>query len=141
MNELTVWLTGCHRVGLSGGWSCTGDRPPQPSNSLVTASLPTPVNVAGLHGIRTDIAVAPGAVSRPAGCPVQACVGIFPALDSARLPNWEWDWGIASGEQARVYLLTSPDGVFAIIVDSLDGTTFDALTRVADGLLASVQFK
>lgn len=111
------------------------------SNALVTASAPTPVTVAGLHGIRTDIAVAPGAASRPAGCPVQACVGIFHALDSARLPSWEWDWGIASGERARLYLVTSPDGVFAIIVDSLDGTTFDALTRVANDLLASVQFK
>jgi hypothetical protein len=111
------------------------------SNPLVTASAPTSVTVAGLRGIHTDLAVAPGAQSRPAGCPVQACVGIFHGLDSARLPSWEWDWGIASGERARLYLVTSPDGVFAIIVDSLDGTTFDALTRVADDLLASVQFK
>jgi hypothetical protein len=111
------------------------------SNTLVTASAPTSVTVAGLRGIRTDIAVAPGAASRPAGCPVQACVGIFHGLDSARLPSWEWDWGIASGEQARLYLVTSPDGVFAIIVDSLDGTTLQALMNDADRLLASLQFK
>jgi hypothetical protein len=111
------------------------------SNTLVTATASTPVTVAGLHGIRMDIAVAAGAASRPAGCPVQACVGIFRGLDSARLPSWEWDWAIVSGEQARLYLVTSPGGVFAIIVDSLDGTTFDALTRAADDLLASVQFK
>jgi hypothetical protein len=120
MDALTAWLT---------------------SNPLVTATASTPVTVAGLRGIHTDIAVATGAQSRPAGCPVQACVGIFHALDSARLPSWEWEWGIASGERARLYLVTSPDGVFAIIVDSLDGTTFDALTRAADDLLASVQFK
>jgi hypothetical protein len=111
------------------------------SNPLVTASAPMPVTVARLHGIRTDIAVAPGAASHPADCPVQACVGIFRGLDSARLPSWEWDWAIASGEQARVYLLTSPDGVFAIIVDSLDGTTLQALMNDATRLLASLQFK
>jgi len=110
------------------------------SNPLVTATTSTPVTVAGLHGIRTDITVAPGAASRPAGCPVQACVGIFHALDSARLPSWEWEWGIASGEQARVYLLTSPDGVFAIIVDSIDGTTLQTLMNDADRLLASLRF-
>jgi hypothetical protein len=37
-------------------------------------------------------------------------------------------------------VLAEKDGVVLIFVDSLDGTTFDALTRRADAILATVKF-
>ncbi len=111
------------------------------SNSSLLAAANRRLTVGGLEAIETDVAVAPGNTSRPEGCPVVACVGVFKGTDPARLPSWQWDWAIASGEKARIYLVNSPQGVFAIIVDSLDGTTFDDLTRTADGLLATLRFK
>jgi hypothetical protein len=108
---------------------------------LLMASTPTPVTVGGLQGVRLDLELAPRAESRPEGCPVQTCVSVFRGKDPAPLPSWTWDWAIASGEQARVYLLTSSDGVLAIIVDSLDGTTMPSLSHDADDILASVHFE
>jgi hypothetical protein len=63
---------------------------------------------------------------------------MFRGRDAA--PTWEWDWGFGGPERQRLYLLSAKDGVVAIFVDSLDGTTFDALTRAADGILATVRF-
>ncbi len=40
----------------------------------------------------------------------------------------------------RLYVLDGKDGPVLIIVDSLDGTTFDSLTAAADAILASVKF-
>ncbi len=40
----------------------------------------------------------------------------------------------------RIYLLDAGDDVVMIAVDSLDGTTFDALTKAADRILGSVKF-
>ncbi len=36
--------------------------------------------------------------------------------------------------------MTSAEDVVAIFVDSLDGTTFDSLTKIADAILATVRF-
>jgi hypothetical protein len=40
----------------------------------------------------------------------------------------------------RLYLLDGPTDVTAIVVDSLDGTTFDALTAAADKIIGSIAF-
>lgn len=55
-------------------------------------------------------------------------------------PSWQWDWGSAGPESQRLHLLTANDGVVAIFVDSLDGTTFDTLSALADTVLASATF-
>jgi hypothetical protein len=39
-----------------------------------------------------------------------------------------------------MYVLTATAGVVLIFVDSLDGTTFDALAKRADTILATVKF-
>jgi hypothetical protein len=111
------------------------------SNPQVSTTSNRDVTIGGLKGNQTDVTVAPGSTNRPEGCPVVSCVPVFKGIDPGRLPNWQWDWAIASGEKARVYLLNSPQGVFTIIVDSPDGTTFDALTSTAEGLVATLQFK
>jgi hypothetical protein len=83
-----------------------------------------------------DFAVAPGTVSHPADCPVQTCVDLF----IGRANTWAWDWGTISSERQRMYVLTATAGVVLIFVDSLDGTTFDALAKRADTILATVKF-
>ena len=54
--------------------------------------------------------------------------------------TWAWDWGTADSEMQRLTVLDGKDGPVLIIVDSLDGTTFDSLTAAADTILASVKF-
>jgi hypothetical protein len=68
------------------------------------------------------------------------CVTIFKGVDPGAVKTWQWDWGTATSEAQRLYLLTTADGVVAIFVDSLDGTTFPALTATADSILATVKF-
>ncbi len=108
------------------------------ANAAFTTSPAVKVSIGGLDGERTDLAIAPGVEDHQSDCPVQVCVPMFRGRDAA--PTWEWDWGFAGPERQRLYLLSANDGVVAIFVDSLDGTTFDALTRAADGILATVKF-
>ncbi|MEO8570963.1 MAG: hypothetical protein ABI553_04615 [Chloroflexota bacterium] len=87
-----------------------------------------------------DLVLAPGTTSAEANCPVQVCVSLFKGVDPSTIKTWTWDWGSVSSERQRLYLLTTTDGVVAIFVDSLDGTTFDTMTKAADTILATVRF-
>ena len=69
-----------------------------------------------------------------------ACITFLRGKDPSSKPTWDWDWGVASSEKERLYLLDGPKDVTAIVIDSLDGTTFAALTAAADKILASVKF-
>lgn len=110
------------------------------TNKALTVGPTMRVSIGGLKGVSMDIAVAPSA-SPTANCPVQTCVSIFKGVDPAAVKAWQWDWGTATSERQRLYLLTTADGgVIAIFVDSLDGTTFDALTKSADTILATIRF-
>jgi hypothetical protein len=110
------------------------------SNQLLTVSAPFHTAVGRHDAVRMDIAIAPGAQAHQSDCPVQVCVRFFKGIDPSRLPAWEWDWGSAGTEHQRLYLLSVKGGVLAIFVDSLDGTTFDALNRTAETVLKSVHF-
>ena len=59
---------------------------------------------------------------------------------NAQGSTWEWDLVLANSELQRVYALDSKDGVVLVFVDSLDGTTFDSLTKAADTILKTVKF-
>jgi hypothetical protein len=109
------------------------------TDKALTVGPATSMSIGGLKGVWMDLAVAPGA-SPTANCPVQTCVSIFKGLDPSTIKTWQWDWSTATSERQRLYLLTAKDGVVAIFVDSLDGTTFDALTTSADTILATVRF-
>jgi hypothetical protein len=109
-------------------------------NKDLAVSPSTAVTIGGLKGRRWDISLAPTTTVRDKDCPTQACVGFLRGTDPSSQPTWAWDFGLASSERARVYLLDGPTDMTAIIVDSLDGTTFDALTAAADKILASVSF-
>lgn len=102
----------------------------------LTVGPVTDVTIGGLKGKQLDLSLAPGAVVPIGDCPVQRCLGLF----SAQGNTWEWDWGTADSELQRLYVLDSKDGAVLIFVDSLDGTTFDSLTKAADTILATVKF-
>jgi len=96
----------------------------------------TDVSIGGLKGKRMDIAISPNAVVPTGECPVQRCLGLLKGQGN----TWAWDWGTADSERQRMYVLDGKDGAVLIIVDSLDGTTFDSLTMAADTILETVKF-
>jgi hypothetical protein len=103
----------------------------------LTVGPATAVTVGGLHGMRMTFMAAPTSTAHyPADCPVQTCVNLM----QGRAPTWSWDWGTVSSERQRMDVLAAKDGVVLIFVDSLDGTTFDTLTKAADAILATVHF-
>ena len=108
------------------------------SNEALTTTPAASVTVGGLPGVTLDLMVHPTASEHPTYCEVQTCVTFLKGQDEA--PTWQWDLGIASSERIRLYLLETKDDMIAIAVDSLDGTTFDALTTTTEDILRSVRF-
>jgi hypothetical protein len=111
-----------------------------PTDTALALGPASSASVGGLRGVRMDLEVAAGNVTHSGDCPVESCVSIFKGVDPSKVKTWQWDWSIATSDRQRLYLLTATDGVIAIFVDSLDGTTFDALTRAADTILPTVRF-
>jgi hypothetical protein len=109
-------------------------------NKDLVLTNPANVTVGGLKGRRWDVQTAPTATNRDPGCPTMACITFLRGKDPSSQATWQWDWGVATSERMRLYLLDGPTDVTAIVVDSLDGTTFDTLAAKADKILASVKF-
>ena len=109
-------------------------------NKDLAVSRGANVTVGGLKGRRWDVGAAPTATAHPADCPTVACVTFMRGTDPSSNKTWEWDWGAATSERMQLYLLDGPTDVTAIVVDSLDGTTFDSLTAKADKIIASMAF-
>lgn len=98
---------------------------------------PVDVHIGGLAGTRIDVANAPGAPNQDPQCPAHVCQGL---LAGPSKPGEFWGWGLAGTEKLRIYLLAGKAGTVAIVVDSLDGKTFDDLAGRASELLATVKF-
>lgn len=110
------------------------------ANKALTVTPAKAVTIGGLSGSQLDVAIAPGETAHQSDCPVQVCVLVFKGKDPSSKPTWEWDWGSAGPELQRFYLLQAPDDSILIAVDSLDGTTFDSLTKEGDAIVASLNF-
>ena len=111
------------------------------SNTLLEVTPPQAATIGGLTGVSMEIRIAADAQNQDPSCPVQVCVPFMKGLDPTPPVEWNWDWGSAGTEVQRLYLVTWTDGtVVAIFVDSLDGTSFDALTAAAEVILQTVQF-
>lgn len=112
------------------------------SNDHLTVTGFVPAKVGGLSGVTMDVRVAPGATSTDPGCPIQVCIAMLRGDDP--VPNdpyqWHWDWSAAGTEVQRLYLLEGKDTVIAILVDSRDGLTFDALTQTFDEIKPTLAF-
>jgi hypothetical protein len=108
-------------------------------NLAVTAA--TTVKLGGLSGVAMDVRTAAGATTDP-GCRVQVCVGFLRGDDPLAndLYPWHWDWGTAGPEAQRLYLLKTADGTMAIVVDSVDGTTFESLIATWEKIAPTVKF-
>lgn len=111
-----------------------------PSNGSLSTTPAEAVTIGGLQGRWWDVTVSPTATSTPTDCPTLACVMFLQGRDPSSKPTWVWDVGVASSERLRLYLLDWKEDVVAIVVDSLDGTTFDVQTKAADAILSSVVF-
>jgi hypothetical protein len=105
-------------------------------NPNLTVGPVTDVSIGGLPGKQMDVALAPDAVVPAGDCPVPQCLGLLNGQGS----TWAWDWGVADSEKQRLYALDGKDGAVVILVDSLDGMTFDSVTKAADAILATVKF-
>lgn len=108
------------------------------SNPDVQATAAEPVTIGGLEGTAMEVTLSPTANHPGGDCPTQTCIGLLKGTDRA---TWAWDWGLANGERIRIYLLDGGDDVVLVAVDSLDGTTFDAITEEADAILGTVKFE
>jgi hypothetical protein len=111
------------------------------ANPMLEVTSPEAVTVGGAAGVWMKIRVAADAENQDPSCPVQVCVPFFKGLDPSPPVEWDWDWGSAGTEVQRLYLVSWTDGtVVAIFVDSLDGTSFDALVAQAEVILETVHF-
>jgi hypothetical protein len=102
-----------------------------------------PVKLGGLRGLVMDVAISAKATAgTTAGCPVQVCVDLLHGDDPnpKDLYPWHWDWGLAGPEKLRLYLLNGPDNPIAVIIDSVDGTTYDELIATWEKIAPTVKF-
>jgi hypothetical protein len=112
------------------------------NNDKLTVTPATPVRVGGLTGVTLDLRIRAGAANSDPGCPVQVCVPLLRGDDPVPTDpyKWHWDWSSAGTETQRLYLLAGKDTVIAIFVDSLDGLTFDAITKAFDQIAPTIVF-
>ena len=143
--DAIVFFRGAKAAQANGSFATAGDTVAGlsdwlASNQLLDVTAAKSVTIGGLSGVTMDLKIAAGAANHPGSCHVQTCVPIFKGQDLTAHPPWHWDWESDGPEIQRLYLLTATDGVVAIFVDSLDGTTFDTLSTAADQILAGLKF-
>ncbi len=105
----------------------------------IVASTPAAVTIGGLKGSLVDIALAP---SWKTACPYSEGQPFVPyATDSMPGPPG-FHWGIQGAGRARVIFLDAKDGeTIFIVIDSVDGTTFDTIVAQSMPVVESFVFK
>jgi hypothetical protein len=108
----------------------------------IDATPAKPVTIGGLKGVTMDVKVAPGAVNADPACPAQVCVGILVGADpDPKDPYlWHWDWGLGGTEIMRLNLLNANGNTVLVLADSVDGTTFKAITDALDAIAPTIKF-
>jgi hypothetical protein len=106
----------------------------------------TKASLGGLSGMVLEARIAdgvtnPGASSGASDCPARVCVSFFRGSDPNGKPPWNWDWGFAGKESARIFLLNSKEGVITVLVDALDPSSYDSLNHAADAIFKTVKFE
>ena len=104
----------------------------------LVASTPAAVTVGGLQGSLVDVALAP---SWKATCPFSEGQPFVPFVTDS-LPGPGMHQGIAVTERARLIFLDAKDGeTILIYIDSVDGTTFDAIVGQSMPIVESIVFR
>lgn len=121
VRDLTTWLAG---------------------NEQLKTSPARPASLGGLTGTVLEARIADGVTnSGPADCAARVCLTFLRGSDPKAIPPWNWDWGFAGAESARIFLLNAADGaVVAVLVDALDPSTYDSLQAAADGIFKTLKF-
>lgn len=126
---------------------CTSDREPGLGHSMadfvahltanpdLVATPPKPVSIGGLTGRVFDLTAGPGWMH---ACP-RTGTGQYLTDYGVGIG---FTWGIGAGERQRVYVLDRGAGSTIVIsVDSVSGTTFDALIQQATPIVNSFTFR
>ena len=119
--ELATWLEGHPQLEV------------KPRKSARLGGLPALVLEARVADDATD--------AGSSGCPTRVCVPLFQGSDREAQPPWRWEWGFTQSENARIYLVTSKDGVVAVFVDANDASTLDSLDEAAKQILRTLKFE
>jgi len=103
---------------------------------LVT-SAPKSITVGGLSGTTVDVSISP---SWTRACPYSEGKPYVPLFTNGN-PTDNFDWGLASGGEMRLFLLDLPDGRTMLIdVESPDASIFDALLADATPVIETFEF-
>ncbi len=106
------------------------------TNPGLKTSKPTSISIGGLQGTMIDLAVAP---TWTRTCPYSEGKPYVPLIKDNPGPGV--NWGIGGKERMRMIILDAGGGnVIGILVDSIDGATFDALVAQAMPVIESMTF-
>ena len=101
-----------------------------------------PARLGGLPALVLEARVADDATaSGPSDCPTRVCVPLFEGSDRDAQPPWRWDWGFTQSESARIFLVTTRDGVVAVFVDANDRSTYDNVVDAASQIFRTLRFE
>jgi hypothetical protein len=117
------------------------------TDDRIIASTPVTTTIGGLHGQRLDVRIAPSTTKT---CPFSEGRPTVPLIvdDTGAQPQPPTTafgpfWGVSPGERLRLVLLDRPretQGNVVFVIDSADGTTFDALAAAAMPVIESFSF-
>jgi hypothetical protein len=118
-----------HTAAALGAWLTT--------LAGVDATTPAPVTVGGLDGVTLDVSIKPTWTQT---CPFSGgkpYVAMFTNGDAVN----NYDWGLAAGGAARLFLLDLPDGRTTLVeVEAPDRATWDTFVTEAMPIIGSFQF-
>ncbi len=111
------------------------------SNPKLATRPAKKATLGGLSGTVLEARIADGVTDTNADCPARVCLTFFTGSDPKALPPWNWNWGFAGPESARIFLLTSKDGVISVLVDTLDPSRYDSLNQAAEAIFRTLKFR
>lgn len=101
-------------------------------------STPAPITIGGLDGLLMDVSLAPTATRE---CPFSEGAPTVPLVVDT-IPSEGPFWGVARGNRQRIVVLDRPtSNNVVLLIESADGTTFDALVEAAMPVLQTFTFE
>jgi hypothetical protein len=108
------------------------------ANPGIDATTPQPITIGGLEGRMVDLALADGWTATCPFDPTNPAVAYI--VDT--IPTEGPFWGIGGDNRQRLIVLDHPDVTnVVLLIESADGSTFDALVEAAMPVLESFSFE